>query len=143
MVALSRLVSKADETMQIITPNNIAAPGGHYSHAVVHNGIVYVSGQLPISPSGPLPNTASFEMQVETVLSNITAILVASDSAIEHVLRVTVYITDIALWPKFNTLYAAFFGAHRPARSVVPVPALHYGYLIEIDVIAATRTAHL
>jgi 2-iminobutanoate/2-iminopropanoate deaminase len=73
------------------------------------------------------------------VLDNLAHVLAAAGSDLAHVLRCTVYITDIALWPRFNAAYAARFGAHRPARTVVPVPALHYGYAIELDAIAAVK----
>lgn len=60
----------------------------------------------------------------------------SSGSSIAQVLKTTVYIVDVNNWPKFNAIYAEFFRDHKPARSVVPVPALHHGYLVEIEVVA-------
>lgn len=120
-----------------IEPATMARPGGHYSHVVVHNGVAYVSGQLPIGPAGPLPATASFEEQARQVLANVRAAVEAAGSDLSKVLKCTVYVVDIADWPAFNTLYAEMFGEHRPARVVVPVAPLHYGYRIEMDAIAA------
>jgi reactive intermediate/imine deaminase len=110
---------------------------GHYSQAVVHAGLVYVAGQLPIDPADPQSPPGDFEQQATRVLSNVEAILAASGSSLAHVLKATVYVTDLAHWSAFNALYASRMGSHRPARTVVPVAQLHYGYLLEMDVIAA------
>ncbi len=124
-------------TIALISSPNVPTPAGHYSHATTHNGVVYVSGLLPITLHGPLAAGASFDDQVTAVFDNLEEILEAARSDLRHVLRVTVYIADISLWPRFNELYTQRFGAHKPARTVVPVPVLHYGYLIEIDAISA------
>ena len=112
---------------------------GHYSQAIVHGGMVYVAGQLPIVPLEPERKLATFEEQARQVIANVGAILEAADSSLGHVVRATVYIADVAHWPAFNRIYAESLGAHRPARTVVPVAELHYGYLVEMDVIAAVR----
>jgi 2-iminobutanoate/2-iminopropanoate deaminase len=124
-------------TIARIDPPALAAPGGHYSHVVVHGGVAYVSGQLPIAPGGPLPPTATFEQQARQVLANVRAAVEAAGSDLSRVLKCTVYVTDIGDWPEFNRLYAAAFGEHKPARAVVPVAPLHYGYRVEMDAIAA------
>ena len=118
-----------------------AAPAarGHYSQAIVHGGLVYVAGQLPIVPADPERRLAGFEAQARQVIDNVIAILEAAGSGPEHIVKATVYIADVAHWPAFNAIYARRLGAHRPARTVVPVPALHYGYLVEMDAIAALR----
>jgi reactive intermediate/imine deaminase len=118
-----------------------AAPSarGHYSQAIVHAGLVYVAGQLPVVPEDPERRLESFEAQARQVLANVLAILEASGSGSDLIVKATVYIADIAHWPAFNAIYAEVLGAHRPARTVVPVPQLHYGYLVEMDVIAALR----
>ncbi len=120
-----------------INPPSLPKPGGHYSHVVVHGGVAYVSGQLPIAPDGPLPPGAAFERQARQVLANVRAAVEGAGSDLSRVLRCTVYVTDIADWPEFNRLYAEVFGEHRPARAVVPVSALHHGYRVEMDAIAA------
>jgi 2-iminobutanoate/2-iminopropanoate deaminase len=114
----------------------MAAPGGHYSHAVSANGFVYVSGQLPIAPDGTKLTGATFEEQARQVLDNVAAALNAAGSAVSRLVQVRVYVSDIADWPAFNTLYAAWAGAARPARAVVPVPQLHYGFKVEVEAIA-------
>jgi len=123
--------------METVTGGGIPAAKGHYSPAVVHAGLVYVAGQLPLARDGRDMVGASIEDQVRETLANIATILEASGSSLDRVLRATVYVADLALWPRLNAAYAEVMGEHRPARTVVPVPALHYGYLVEIDVIAA------
>jgi len=125
--------------MDFVSGGNIPIPQGHYSPAVVHGGLVYVAGQLPADPGGRDMTKATIEEQVRRTLANIATILDASGSSLDRILRATVYITDVASWPRLNVAYAEVMGEHRPARTVVPVPALHYGYLVEIDVIAAVK----
>ena len=121
--------------IQTLNPATLAPPGGHYSHAVVAGGMVFVSGQLPITTSGQRLNDQPFEAQVAQVLHNVEAALTAGGSDKTRLVQVRVYVTDIALWPAFNALYATWIGAHRPARAVVPVPQLHHGFLIEVEAV--------
>lgn len=124
-----------------VNPATMAAPGGHYSHSVCAGGFVFVSGQLPIAPDGTKLNEAPFEQQAQQVLANVAYALRAAGSSIEALTQVRVYVTDIASWPAFNTIYAAWAGAARPARAVVPVPALHYGFKIEVEAVALKGAA--
>lgn len=125
--------------MQTIETRNAPAAAGHYSQAIVHNGVVYVAGQLPIDPTSADRTVGSIEEQTERTLRNVESILVAAGSGLDRVLQMTIYISDIELWGGVNTTYARIMGSHRPARAVVPVNDLHYGYQIEIQAIAATR----
>lgn len=122
--------------MRIIETSAAPAPGGHYSQAIVHGGLVYVSGILPIGPNGRIDAGQTFPDQVRRVLRNARAILAAAGSGPDRLLKTTAYITDVEDWGMFDRHYAAWTGAHRPARSVVPVPMLHHGFRIEIDLIA-------
>lgn len=121
---------------KVLTPNS-PQPAGHYSQAVVHNGIVYVAGQLPIDPQTGERLTASIEEQTEQALKNLFEILRAAGSDVDRVLKTTVYISDIELWGRVNAVYAKMFGDHRPARAVVPTRDLHFGFQVEIEAIAA------
>lgn len=114
-------------------------PGGHYSQAVVHNGLVFVAGQLPIDPRTGEKLTGSIEQQTEQCLVNVAAILKASGSDLSRVLRMTIYVSDMEHWPAVNTVYARVMGEHRPARAIVPVKELHYGFKIEIETTAAVN----
>jgi len=122
--------------VRIDTP--VAAPAaGHYSQGVVHDGVVYVSGQLPTRADGTRCGHLPFEEQAALALENVLAIVAAAGGTPESVLKVTVYIVGIDRWPVFNAVYAARMGAARPARAVIPVPTLNHGALVEIDAIAA------
>ena len=112
-------------------------PGGHYSQAIVHNGLVYVSGQLPIHPDTGEKVLGAIEQQTEQVLKNTAAILEAAGSSLKQVIKTTVYISDIQLWDRVNQVYARYFGDYRPARAVVPTGPLHFGFQIEMEAIAA------
>jgi 2-iminobutanoate/2-iminopropanoate deaminase len=122
--------------MRKISTENAPKPAGHYSQAIEHEGIVYVSGQLPINPESDKREVGSIEEQTEQVLANLEAILIASNSSIHRVLKVTVYISDISHWDQVNSTYSRIFGDHRPARAIVPTRDLHFGYQIELDAIA-------
>lgn len=112
-------------------------PGGHYSPAVVYGGLVFVSGQLPIDPRTGERNLGTAAEQTRQALENVSAILEAAGSSLSRVLKVTVYVADIELWGEVNEAYARAFGEHRPARAIVPTGLLHYGFLVEIEAVAA------
>lgn len=123
--------------MKIISTPKAPAPAGHYSQAVVHQGLVYVSGQLAVDPETGEKKLGPIEEQTEQVLANLEAILLAAGSSRDKVLKTTVYVSDIALWGRVNAVYAEFFGDHAPARAVVPTHDLHFGFLVELEAIAA------
>ena len=123
--------------MQIITTLNAPAAFGHYSQAIVHNGLVFVAGQLPINPQSPDAPLGDIEAQTKQTLHNVQEILKAAGSSLDKVVKATIFITDISLWPAANKAYGEVFGDHKPARSAVPVAALPKGASIEIEVIAA------
>jgi 2-iminobutanoate/2-iminopropanoate deaminase len=111
-------------------------PAGHYAHAALGGDLVFVSGQLGARADGSHTVDQPFEVQARQALSNLLAVLDAAGCGPGHVLRVTAYIAGVENWPRFNAVYAEVFGAATPARTVVPVPELHYGYLVEVDAIA-------
>ncbi|CAB3780907.1 RidA family protein [Paraburkholderia fynbosensis] len=117
-------------------PSTLAKPGGYYSHVAIANGFVFVSGQLPINAQGDKLADASFEAQAEQVLANVQAALDSAGSSIAQLVQVRVYIVDVEHWMSFNQIYTRWAGEARPARAVVPVPQLHYGFKIEIEATA-------
>ncbi len=123
--------------MHSISTPHAPAAGGHYSQAIVHGGLVFVAGQLPIVPGQTTHTVGTIEVQTEQVLRNVGAILEASGSSLARVCQMTIYISDMSLWGRVNAVYAAVMGEHRPARAVVPVNALHFGYQIEVQAIGA------
>jgi 2-iminobutanoate/2-iminopropanoate deaminase len=136
-LALSISLASA-QAIKTIETAQAPPPGGHYSQAVVANGFVFVSGQLPIKPGGGHEIPVGIEAQTRQALSNVDAILRAANSGLDHVVSVTVYVTDIANWPKVNQVYAEVFGSHRPARIVAVSKELHFGSLVEIQATAVT-----
>ena len=124
------------ERIAFVDTNELARPGGHYSHAVRFGDLVFVSGQLGIRPDGSHTAHLPFEDQVHQALGNVLTALRSAGATAADVLKVTAYIVDVERWPRFNALYAEVMGDARPARTVVPVAQLHYGYLVEVDAIA-------
>jgi len=125
--------------MKYISTKNAPTPTGHYSQAIVQGDLVFVSGQLPVDPVSGEKKTGPIEEQAEQTLQNIAEILKAANSGLDQVVKVTVYLSDIALWSRVNAVYAKFFREHRPARAVVPTQELHFGFQIEIEAIAVTE----
>jgi 2-iminobutanoate/2-iminopropanoate deaminase len=123
--------------MVFVSTDNAAAVGGHYSQGVVHGGLIFVSGQLAIDPETGEKKPGATEEQVELALKNVVAIVEAAGGRLDTVLKTTVYLSDIELWPRLNETYARFFGDHRPARAVVPVGELPFGMTVEIEAVAA------
>lgn len=126
--------------MKPIFTSKAPKPAGHYVQAMVHNDMVFVSGQLPIEPKTGKKHLGTIEEQTDQALKNVAEILKTAGSDIDRVLKTTVYISNIELWNRVNRVYARFFGEHRPARAVVPTRELHFGFQIEIEVIAALST---
>jgi 2-iminobutanoate/2-iminopropanoate deaminase len=126
----------APHAVEQISTDAAPKPAGHYAQGCAYRDLVFVSGQLPVSLEGKALADLSFEEQVRLALSNLLAIVKAAGSGPQDVLKVTAFVVGVENWPAFNAIYAQVFGASRPARSVVPVPALHHGCLIELEAIA-------
>ncbi len=125
--------------MKKIKLPNAPEPVGHYSSAVEHNGLIFVSGQLPRDAVTGEVETGSIQMQTELALRNVEAILHAAGSDLNHVLQFTIYVSEMELWDKVNEVYKRILGEHKPARAIVPVKDLHFGTKIEIQAMAAVR----
>ena len=125
--------------MRIIQPADQPTPKGHYSPGIEHNGLIYVSGQLPMSLDTREPFTGSIEEQTELALRNVEHVLKAAGSDLDHVIQMTIYVSDMELWGRVNETYARVMGDHRPARAMIPVKELHFGTQIEIQAIAAIK----
>lgn len=125
--------------MKTIQPSSQSQLKGHYSPGIVHNGLVYVSGQLPMDLETRVPFTGSIEEQTELALRNVEAVLHAAGSNLDRVLQMTIYVSDMEMWGRVNESYARVMGDHRPARAMIPVKDLHFGTQIEIQAIAAVK----
>ena len=124
--------------MQKIQVKDSPKPVGHYSQAIVSNGLLFTSGILPIQiqTSEKLPIETSIREQSEVVFKNLKKILQEINLTPSNVVKTTIYITDSEAWDVVNQSFSDFFGEHRPARSIIPVSALHFGYKIELEAIA-------
>ncbi|MEN9628873.1 MAG: hypothetical protein RJA10_2100 [Pseudomonadota bacterium] len=125
-----------DAAIQRIQPADLPTPDGHYSHGTVAQGLVFVSGQLPVTPDGVRLVDAPLEVQARQVLANVQAVLAAAGSSISRLVQVRVYVASVDHWPAFNAVYAEWAGASRPARAVVPTGPLHHGLLVEVEAVA-------
>lgn len=125
--------------MQVIQPSDQPTPKGHYSPGIEHNGLIYVSGQLPMDLVTREPFTGDIEKQTELALANVEHVLEAAGSDLAHVIQMTIYVSDMELWGQVNSVYARVMGEHRPARAMIPVKDLHFDTKIEIQAIAAVK----
>jgi reactive intermediate/imine deaminase len=119
----------------VATPHAPAAIGP-YSQGVTSHGVLYTSGQVALDPATGNLVEGDFAAQVRRVFDNLSAVLTAAGAKFENVLKATVYVTDLANFATLNTIYAEYFGSHKPARTTVEVSALPKGALVEIDLIA-------
>ncbi|WP_247237883.1 RidA family protein [Telluribacter sp. SYSU D00476] len=121
--------------MKIISTPAMPAANGHYSQCIEHNGLLYLSGQLPrdtITKEVP----EGIEEQTLLALNNVKAVLAEAGSAVNKIIQVRLYIADIALWDQVDGVYSRFMGNHMPVRSIIPTRELHFGALIEVEVLA-------
>jgi len=122
--------------METIRTEGAPLPKGHYEQGILAGGFLFVAGQLPIDPHTGELVPGRMEEQALQAFRNLEAVVKAAGGSKEDVVKVTVYIPDIAQWGTVNRIYAEFFGTHKPARSVVPTRELHYGALLEVEAIA-------
>ena len=121
--------------MQFVATKGSPPAGSHYSQAVKANGFIFLAGQLPVDASGGLVLDTTYN-QARQVLKNVAAILKAAGSGLGHVVSVTVYVSDLSYWAAVDDAFADAFGDHRPARTTVVSPQLHYGADVEMQVVA-------
>jgi 2-iminobutanoate/2-iminopropanoate deaminase len=113
-------------------------PAGPYSHAVVANGFVFISGQGPVDPeTGTMPD--AFADQVRQTLRNVQTILEAAGTSLDNVVKVNAYVTDLTRFQEFNEVYREFFQQDPPARTTVGASLL--GFLVEVDCVASIEEA--
>ncbi len=122
--------------MEIVSPRYAGANKGHYSPGIISNGMLYISGQLSVDPDTRALPEGDAAAHAALALKNVERVLTEAGLTRSDVVQCRVYVTDVALWDEVNAVYAEFFGSHRPARVVVPVPALHFGCTVEIEAVA-------
>jgi len=110
---------------------------GTYSQAVVHNGLVFVSGQIPLLPETMEVVSGGIEAQIRRVFENLSAVCDAAGGSLDDIVKLTVYLTDLGAFPQVNTIMGQYFTAPFPARAAVEVSALPKGVAVEMDAILA------
>lgn len=126
--------------MKIVSTDNAPKAIGPYSQAISINGLLYTSGQIPLRADGSKVE-GDIAGQTEQVFDNLEAILSSEGIALAQVLKVMVFMTDLAEFATMNAVFAQRFGAHKPARSTVQVAALPTGARVEIEAIALTQAS--
>ena len=122
--------------MKIVSTNKAPAAIGPYSQAIVHNDLVFTSGQIPINPETGAVEADGIVAQTEQVMKNLGEVLGAAGSSYEKAIKTTCFLADIADFAAFNGVYAKYF-TEKPARSCVAVKDLPKGVKVEVEVIAA------
>jgi 2-iminobutanoate/2-iminopropanoate deaminase len=129
--------------LSLKTVHTESAPAaiGPYSQAVIANGFLFTAGQIALDPGTAQIVPGDVVAQTEQVFKNLAAILEAAGATWSDVAKATVFLMDMADFPRVNEVYARIMGPSRPARSTVQVSGLPRGVLVEIDLVAAVPTA--
>jgi 2-iminobutanoate/2-iminopropanoate deaminase len=120
----------------IVETSGAPSPIGPYSQAVKANGLIFVSGQIPVLPDTGLVVEGDIEAQARQVMKNLSAILLAGGSGLDKVVKTTVFLSNLEDFSEFNKVYAEYFGAAKPARATVQVARLPKDVLLEIEAVA-------
>ncbi len=120
-----------------VQTENAPRPIGPYSQGVIAGGLLFLSGQIPVDPVSNEVVAGDIQAQTERVLQNLLAILKEVKLGPEHVVKTTVYLKDMADFPRMNEVYARYLGKEPPARSTIQAAGLPKNVSVEIDVIAA------
>jgi 2-iminobutanoate/2-iminopropanoate deaminase len=123
--------------MKHVTTTEAPRPIGPYSQAVVAGGLLFLSGQIALDPATGEVVPGGIEAETERVLQNLSAVLREARLTLRDVVKTTVYLADMAEFPKMNAVYARHFTEHPPARSTIQAAGLPRGVRVEIDLIAA------
>ena len=126
------------EQKKVFQTDKAAVTGGPYSQAIIHNGLIYVSGQGAVDPQTNEIKIGSVEEEAELALENLRIILQEAGSSLDNVLTITVYLLDIAEYARFNEVYKKYFREKRPARACIQAGSLPFNTRVEI-----TATAYI
>lgn len=121
---------------KIILTEQAPAPIGPYSQAVAIGDLLFLSGQIPLDPKTGALLDSDIETATKQVFENIRAVLAAEGLDFTHVVKTTVFMQDLGLFPRMNAVYATFFPENPPARSTVQAAALPKGVSVEVEVVA-------
>ncbi|MEE8329386.1 MAG: Rid family detoxifying hydrolase [Thermodesulfovibrionia bacterium] len=112
-------------------------PKGPYSQAVIYNGLLYISGQVPLDPETGLMVRATIEEETDVVMNNIRTIVTGAGTRMEDILKITCYLADIDDYVRFNEAYKKYFPQDPPARTMLQAGKLPLDVQVEIDAIVA------
>jgi 2-iminobutanoate/2-iminopropanoate deaminase len=121
---------------QIINTANAPAPIGPYSQAVMANGFLFLSGQIAINPATGELNQRSIKEETNQVMRNINAVLMEAGYGFEHIVKITIFLSDMGLFTEVNDIFASYFQKEFPARETVAVKGLPKGVNVEISATA-------
>jgi 2-iminobutanoate/2-iminopropanoate deaminase len=121
---------------KIITTDQAPAPIGPYSQAVAVNGFLFLSGQVPINPTTGELEQSSIKEETRQVMRNINAVLLEAGYDFSHIVKITIFLTDMSLFDEVNEVYGSFFKSNFPARETVAVKGLPKGVNVEISATA-------
>lgn len=121
---------------KIINTKNAPAPIGPYSQAVIANGFLFLSGQVAINPENGALNLSSIAEETHQVMRNINAVLLEAEYTFEHIVKTTIFLSDMELFAAVNEVYGTYFSGAYPARETVAVKGLPKGVNVEISVTA-------
>lgn len=130
-------MSKKPMSKTIIHTDQAPQAIGTYSQAVNHNGLVFVSGQIPLEPGSMEMVSGGVEAQITQVFDNLSAICDAAGGSLNDILKLTVFLTDMGNFPQVNAIMEQYFEAPFPARAAVGVAALPKGAEVEMDAVLA------
>lgn len=121
---------------KIINTSNAPAPIGPYSQAVIANGFLFASGQVAINPENGELSTSSIDEETHQVMRNIKAVLIEADYEFSHIIKTTIFLSDMSLFAEVNEIYGSYFDTEFPARETVAVKGLPKGVNVEISITA-------
>lgn len=121
---------------KVIYTSNAPEPIGPYSQAIVANGFLFASGQIAINPENNELNNANLEEETHQVMRNVKALLVESEYDFEHIIKTTIFLSDMSLFAQVNEIYGSYFKGEFPARETVAVKGLPKGVNVEISITA-------
>ena len=120
---------------KVIHTNKAPEAIGTYSQAVEHQGLVFISGQIPLDPDSMEVVSGGIESQIQRVFENLSAVCAAAGGSLDDIVKLTIFLTDLGAFPEVNTIMGQYFTAPYPARAAVEVSALPKGVNVEMDAI--------
>lgn len=124
---------------KVIHTNKAPEAIGTYSQAVEHQGLVFISGQIPLDPDSMEIVAGGIESQIRRVFDNLSAVCVAAGGSLDDIVKLTIFLTDLGAFPQVNTIMGQYFTAPYPARAAVEVSALPKGVNVEMDAILGVK----